>query len=283
MGSSAGIGSSLTRASVAAAQRAAEDFTALRAERAVVESGLAVESAAKAIVAAVDGPTAVFVSKDLTEHERWLIGDAEISDEQMPAGVHADEARAAFLARETISARKAINKAQPSLEAPHRGTATRAAHDIMASRNSSAHLGRVAGKIGDLADTFLTAIEPMWTALHLPTDQWWGCFRAVARRGALGRRDTWQLDRDARLALACEHAHAVGVVGLARRRQVVYDDVRANCPACGSAARYNPHSRELPPSVVNANEDGTVALLDCIVCGLTLWGPQIGEPDLRVG
>lgn len=77
--------------------------------------------------------------------------------------------------------------------------------------------------------------------------------------------------------------HSPSFVSAARRTEVAFETARVVCPCCGAAARYDPESRELPPSVVSAASDGTVELLDCVVCGLTVWGSQIGDAAFRTG
>jgi hypothetical protein len=152
---------------------------------------------------------------------------------------------------------------------------------VIRARNAAVHLGDTDVPTGELADSFVTAVEAVWSLIPAAASGQWGLFREVAKVGTLGRRETWQQDKAIRLAQARDRFHSMGTIFVHRHNSIVGLH-EVNCTICHSAAYYDPASRQPSPPVVPRAADDSISLLDCIVCGLTLWGPQIGPPEYRL-
>jgi hypothetical protein len=276
-----GLSLSLVWASSASAQRAVDAFCYPRDRTAAIEAGAALEYAAKAVVVHLVGPHEIFLTRRmLTEAELWVAGDHVLRAGEPPKPEEIAAARRALLKLKTIDPRAAVDRALTLVDEAKHQHIRGAAKLVVDARNAAAHLGDIDVPVGGLADAFVTAVEAMWALIPAASGSW-GLFSDVARVGTLGRRDSWQQDKAIRLAQARDRFHGMGTIFVRRSHSVAgLHDVQ--CAVCHSAAYYNPVSRDPSPPVVPRAEDDSVALLDCVVCGLTLWGPQIGAPEYRV-
>lgn len=276
-----GLSLSLMWASGASAQRAADDFCYQR-DRAATEAGAALEYAAKMVVAHLIGPRDVFTGRPmLSEAELWVAGDHAARTSRPPPPDDITAARASLLDRHSIKPEAAVKKALKRIEPGQRSSIRAAAKTVIRARNAVVHLGDSDVPLPALADAFVVAVEAMWRLVPAAAAGQWGVYREVAKVGVLGRRDTWEQDKAIRIAQARERFHAMGTIFVQRSSQTagLYE---SQCAVCNSAAFYDPASRQSSPSLVPRAADETVAVLDCLVCGLTLWGPQIGPPEYRI-
>jgi hypothetical protein len=277
-----GLSLSLMWASGASAQRAVDDFCYER-DRAATESGAALEYAAKMVVADLIGPRDVFTGRPaLSEAELWVAGDHAARSSSPPPPDDVAAARASLLDRHSITPDAAVTKALKRIEPSHRPAIRSAATTVIRARNAAVHLGDFDVPLPELADAFVIALEAMWRLVPAAASGQWGVFREVAKVGVLGRRDTWERDKAIRLAQARERFYSMGTIFVQRSNQIA-GRYETRCAVCNSGAFYDPASRQPSPSLVPRAPDDTVAVIDCLVCGLTLWGPQIGPPEHRIG
>lgn len=186
-------------------------------------------------------------------------------------------ARTALLARRTIDSREAVKWATTHLEPEPRATVRAAANRVVEARNAAVHLGDVEVSVGDLADAFVVAMNALWDLAPAGSSARWGLYREVARVGVLGRRDDWVQDKAIRLAQAHEQLHTMATT-FSRRSLIpgVEELQEVPCPVCKGRAFLNPATHQPSPAYIpRSAPDSTVAVLDCLTCGLTLWGPQI--------
>jgi hypothetical protein len=268
-------------ASSASAQRAADDFCYQR-ERAATEAGAALEYAAKMVVAQLMGLHDVFTDRPtLSDAELWVAGDHAARAGSPPSPNDIAAARASLLDRHSITPDLAVKKALKGVEEAQRSAIRTAAKTVIRARNAVVHLGDSDVPLAELADAFVAAVEAMWRLVPAAAPGLWGVFSDVAKVGVLGRRETWEHDKAIRIAQARDRFHSMGTIFVQRSNQTagLYE---SKCAVCNSAAFYDPASRQPSPSLVPRAPDETVAVLDCLVCGLTLWGPQIRPPHYRL-
>lgn len=263
----------LTWASSSSAQNAIGDFCYARERSAAIGAGTALEHAAKAVVAHRVGVRDVFVGRPtLDGPQLWVAGDHEARAGSPPASEFIATARRSLLELRSISAREAITSALPMVDGRSRADAQRAAWLVLEARNAAVHLGDVDTPIEELCDAFIVAIEAMWSLIPAAGGAW-GVFTKIARVGVIGR-DELSADAAIRLAHARDRFYSMGTIYV-RRRNFVAGLSTVECPVCASAASYDQRCMDPAPEFIPRSADGSVALLDCVVCGLTLWGPQI--------
>jgi hypothetical protein len=179
--------------------------------------------------------------------------------------------------RRTISARRAVELAF-GLAAIDDELLVEGAKRLRERRDSCVHFGdEPMGNIGQAADEFAVLAERLWSELQRFRTELWGWASPVAEVSVIGRRATSILDARMRLARAQYELAAVGVVGAARRRRLIGGQPNAWCPSCRGRAFAHSQPPGSGPAYLSgdAQPDVPVMVLDCLICGLSLWGEQI--------
>jgi hypothetical protein len=281
VGQGVGVAPALREVAKRFAQRAVLDLLDSHMREFAIDAGTAVEFLAKAVVA-TDDPASLFeIRKDeppLAWRELAVLNPKLQDGARRRLLVHeVQEARVDLARRRTISASRAVRDAF-RLASINDELLIAAAKGVHRRRNACIHWGdEPVGDVGDAADEFVMLADRLWTALHRSRTELWGWATMVAEVSILGRRDSIELDAQMRIGRSQHELAAVGVVGAARRDTLMGRSPNARCPSCHRRAFVHRQPPGSGPAFLPADSsDGTqVMVLDCLICGLSLWGEQI--------
>lgn len=261
------------------AQRAVSDFFAGSARREfLIDAATAVEFMAKAVIAQHD-PVALFTSgsSPLSKDELALLDPPPDHERTPDVDADREAALASVLARQTLRGREAVQVAA-SLAAKDNDIIVdvSAARRLFDARNRAIHIGDVdEPQIDGHAKDFLRVFEALTTAAHEIPQVMFGDLYSIAdqRHMAVGRSPS--VDVRVQVTLAKNRFH-YGVVSPARRSRLPVAGDTISCPACRCQAHVTdqPPQSAPPERITGAEFDSTSRTLDCLFCGLTLYGQR---------
>ena len=269
-----GIAKSLHKEACRFTQRAMGEFFGRQYIAFIIDAGTAMEHLAKAVLADTD-PLRLFTKADRegfgAPERRVICGGGE----PPPTWDELLLIVASIASKQTISVASSIRLASKTLpQAVSRGAATR----VSAARNAAVHAGeappladidRVAADWFGVMTTLGVGIHPM---------ELWGNWAPVATLDHLCTLRSPKADAEVRVRRAY-NSHSGFVVDNSRRSRIKLRDTDSAvvCPAChGDAAITMQLSSMVPEHLVAAaTEKDRVRVLDCLYCGLTLFGTQI--------
>lgn len=273
-----GVESSLRWVAGRFAERAVEDFFAGSARREfVIDAASAVEFAAKGVVARHDASKLHDVkdAPPLSDDERYVVAPGRYSDHDRPGVDRWASALEGLLDRATIAGRDAAASAARLARTHNQLTVdVAAATRLFDARNRAVHIGDIdESQMDRHARDFLKAFTALGAALNAPGGTLFGNLAVIADPRHMKVDRTPKVDTRVQVALAYRRFH-YGVVSPARRSALAVAGDTTRCPACGQRAHITvqqPHG--VPQHRVSAWERGEPAdTLDCLYCGLTLYG-----------
>lgn len=266
-----GVSRSLAWSAQRFAQRALEDFfTFAQLREFVIDSGVAAEFAAKAVVAQED-PARLFDARDQPPLSADQLAIIDPHSQRVRPGPTVWSCElAALLELQTLSASEAIGAAAQLCRVD-----SGAAQRVLAARNRAAHIGDVDREAVDgHARDFLRVIETLWLATHRPTTELWCDLTPIADARHLRLARGPKAEVEVRVALA-RRRWSVDLFAAHRRGQLRLDaDDLVRCPVCGNGAACGEHSASSAGNLPVVDENQLVQVLDCLHCGLTIVGAR---------
>jgi len=270
-----GIESSLRWVSARFAQRALTDFFDGGQQREfVIDAAAAAEFTAKTIVARHD-VTALFDP----DHRNFSPAQLHLLDPHDNAGilVHGSPERIKALdglvASITITGLDAARAARSLADIE---VDLAAASRLFDARNAAIHLGDLDESHADrIARDFLSVVNALWAGVGFNDRALWGDLRSIATPKHLRSSRTPVQDAEVRVARA-RRDHFSSVISANRRGRLPLADADTRCPACNSPAFTTMQpvgtapERCIPPT----RREQPVEVLDCLVCGLVLYGTK---------
>lgn len=261
------------------AQRGLAAFFDRQYQGFVFDAGATLEYLVKYVVAN-DDPTLLYkesVRRELTLDEQFVL-DPLRSKEHPLDYAHQQTVIARLLKRRTINAHDTLRIANDSKHLGG-GIALDEATRVRGARNAALHIGVFDRDVDPVAAAFLTVVASMSPALP---EGLFGDWRDVATTFHLTSNRDHLAEMEVRLCAAkswwyFQHRrHRLDALQLDPRHAT-----RA-CPFCGNGAAIGvADGAHLPPWCVADHERfGTVAILDCMHCGLELYGAQIEAASL---
>jgi hypothetical protein len=273
-----GIESSLRWVAGRFAERAVEDFFASSARREfLINAAASVEFAAKGVIARHDVP-ALYVVKDappLSDDERYVLTPGSYPDSDRPSTERWASILDGLLDRPTISGKDAAAvAAKLALVHDQIPVDVAAATRLFNARNRAAHVGDIdEARLDRHAKDFLKSFSALSAALQAPGLTLFGDLVPIANQRHMRAVRSPKVETQVQVVLARRRFRS-GAVLPARRSTLRVAGDTTRCPACDQDAHVTtqpPHDvplQRLPP-----REHGKpVDTLDCLYCGLTLYG-----------
>lgn len=269
-----GIAKSLHKEACRFTQRAMGEFFGRQYIAFIIDAGTAMEHLAKAVLADVD-PLRLFVKAD---REGFGAGERRVicgGGEPPPTWDELLLIVASIASKQTISVARAIRLASKTLpQAVSRGAATR----VSAARNAAVHAGEAPplANIDSVAADWFGVMSVLGVRTH-PMELW-GNWAPVASLDHLCTTRSPRADAEVRVRRAYNSRNGL-VVDNARRSHIKLRDVDSalECPACHAAAAITMQLSSMMPEhlLPTAEDRDQVRVLDCLYCGLILYGTQI--------
>ena len=236
----------------------------------MIDAVMAVEFAAKAIVAGHDVSKLFMVTKNsgVTEAQLEILNrgagtGAALTEEAHHAGL--------LLLRQvkSISARNAIAFANRVSRVD-----VERAERLIDARNAAVHLGDVdSAALDELAADFLAVLGHLWEGVGRDAVECWGDLTAIATANHLTSERAPALDAEVRVVLARRHWFGSGT-SANRRSRLDFGKAEVRCPACGHGAVLSTRPAGSAPErcIPESAKSLPVQILDCPACGLSLFG-----------
>jgi hypothetical protein len=268
-----GIAKSLHAEAARFAQRATSEFFGRQYIAFVIDAGTAMEHLAKAVVADAD-PLRLFTKVDRegfdAAERRVICGGSE----PPPTWNELLRVVGSIASKHTISADSAIRLASKTLpNAVNRGAAKR----VSAARNAAVHAGEAPplSEIDSVVADWFDVMTRLGVRRH--PAQLWGNWAPVATLDHLRTTRSPNVDAEVRVRQAYDSRSGLAIDN-ARRGRINIEEAHltVRCPACrGHAAITMETSSMVPDYLQSAATEDPVRILDCLYCGLTLYGNQI--------
>lgn len=283
-----GIQSSLQWVAARFAQRAVEYFYESSAHREfVIDAAATVEFAAKAVIARHQ-VTVLFDVKgqpSLSSDQLFVLDPAG-SNQARPSAPAWDEALDRLVEMETVSLTDAVGRADDfgDLDVDRS-----AAKRLVVARNRAIHIGDIDQATTDrLGSDFLTVCTSLWEGLSEPLYILWGDLEPIANSQHMRSDRGAKQEAQVRVVLARRHWYSFGAVGGVYRSHLQVTGDTVPCPACQNPAHisFRPTSAAPPECLHQTELDKPVETLECLFCGLTLFGArqiQLAIPDYAGG
>jgi hypothetical protein len=273
-----GVESSLRRVAGRFAERAVEDFFAGSERREfVIDAASSVEFAAKGLIARHAAPKLYDVkdSPPLSDDELYVIAPDRYPDRERPGVDQWTSAFNGLLRRTMIAGRDAAARAAKlAMTHDHMVVDVAAANRLFDARNAAIHIGDIdESEMNRLAKDFLKAFTGLSAALYAPGVMLFGNLATIANPKHMKVDRSPKVDAHVQVVLAYRRFH-FGVARPPRRSALAVAGDTTRCPACDQRAHVTiqqPHD-VLQHRVSLRERSKPAETLDCLYCGLTVYG-----------
>ncbi len=277
-----GVENSLRWVASRFAQRAVVDFFEGSQHREfVIDAAMAVEFLAKAVVARHDVTDLYELDGDeeLTHAQRLVLNPAlGPGSERLVGSDRVDALTWLVQEGKTVNASDAVKSAARRLKVD-----VAAADRLITARNAAVHLGDIdSAAIDGLARDFIKTSLQLWAGLSHHESELWGDLIPIAHPNYMKSDRTPIRDAEVRVVRAQRAFYGSGLYGN-RRSRLPLDIGETRCPSCrcGAIVTTQPVGSAPEQCIPTSQRELPVEVLDCLVCGLVLFGKKQIEWAIR--